>query len=103
MTDRPENLPARLDDFRSRLQWGLLLQLPAIDDADIRQILRIRAGLLGIELSDEVISFLMTRQARDLAQQVASLQHLDGVSLSQQRKITIPLVKQALRELVDQV
>jgi DnaA family protein len=103
MTDRPENLPARLDDFRSRLQWGLLLQLPAIDDADIRQILRIRAGLLGIELSDEVISYLMTRHARDLAEQVAILQHLDGVSLSQQRKITIPLVKQALRELVDQV
>jgi len=102
MTDRPENLPTRLDDFRSRLQWGLLLQLPAIGDAEIRLILRKRAGLLGIELSDEVISYLMTRHARDLAEQITILQHLDGVSLRQQRKITIPLVRQALRELVEQ-
>jgi len=100
-TLRPESLATRLDDFRSRLQWGLLLQLPFSDDAEIRQILRKRAGLLGIELSDEVISYLMTHHARDLAEQIAILQHLDGVSLSQQRKVTIPLVKQALRELVD--
>ncbi|MCP4471615.1 MAG: DnaA regulatory inactivator Hda [Gammaproteobacteria bacterium] len=99
MTDRPENLPTRLDDFRSRLQWGLLLQLPAIGDGDIRQILRKRARLLGIELSDEVISYLMTRHARDLAEQIAILRHLDGISLRQQRRVTIPLVKQALREL----
>jgi len=91
----------RLDDFRSRLQWGLLLQLPTIGDAEIRQILRKRASLLGIELSDEVISYLMTHHARDLAEQIAILQHLDDVSLSQQRRVTIPLVKQALRELTD--
>jgi len=101
MTDRPENLPTRLDDFRSRLQWGLLLQLPTIGDADIRQILRKRASLQGFELSDEVISYLMTHHVRDLAEQIAILQHLDDVSLSQQRRVTIPLVKQALRELTD--
>jgi DnaA family protein len=98
MTGKPENLPARLDDFRSRLQWGLLLQLPRSGDAEIRQILRKRAGMLGIELSDDVISYLMTHHARDLAEQIAILQHLDGVSLSQQRRITIPLIKQALLE-----
>ncbi len=103
LTDRPENLATRLDDFRSRLQWGLLLQLPAAGDSEIRQILRKRAYLLGIELSDEVISYLMTRHARDLGEQVAILQHLDDVSLSQQRKVTIPLVKQALRDRVEQV
>jgi DnaA family protein len=102
LTDRPENLSARLDDFRSRLQWGLLLQLPTIGDNEIRQIIRKRASLLGIELSEEVISYLMTRHARDLAEQISILQHLDGVSLSQQRKVTIPLVRQVLRELVEQ-
>jgi len=100
-TNRPQNLPIRLADFRSRLQWGLLLQLPPIDDAEIRQILRKRARLLGIELSDEVISYLMTHHVRDLAEQIAILQYLDGVSLSQQRKVTIPLVKQALRDQAD--
>jgi len=96
MTDRPEDLQTCLDDFRSRLQWGLLLQLPGSGDKEIREILRRRAGLLGFELSDEVIAYLMTHYARNLASQMSILQRLDGISLSQQRRVTIPLVKQAL-------
>ncbi|MDH3388063.1 MAG: DnaA/Hda family protein, partial [Gammaproteobacteria bacterium] len=96
MADKPEDLQTSLDDFRSRLQWGLLLQLPGSGDQEIREILRRRASLLGFELSDEVIAYLMTHYARNLASQMSILQRLDGVSLSQQRKVTIPLVKQAL-------
>ena len=98
LTTKPDQLQTRLDDFRSRLQWGLLLQLPRVGDDEIRLILRRRAGLLGIELSDEVVSYLMTHHARSLSEQIDILQHLDGISLSQQRRVTIPLVKQALRE-----
>lgn len=98
MTAKPDGLQTRLDDFRSRLQWGLLLQLPQSDDADIRRILRRRAGLLGIDLSEEVVSYLMTHHARNLSEQIDMLQRLDELSLSQQRRVTIPLVKQALRE-----
>ena len=76
-----------------------MLQLPRAGDAEIRRTLQRRAGLLGIELSDEVVSYLMTHHARDLGEQIGILQHLDGISLSQQRRVTIPLVKQALREL----
>ena len=101
LTTRPDELGARLDDFRSRLQWGLLFQLPTIGDAEIRQILRRRANLLGFELSDDVISYLLTHHARDLGEQIDILQRLDGISLSQQRRVTIPLVKQALRERAD--
>jgi DnaA family protein len=98
MAHRPEDVETTLDDFRSRLQWGLMLQLPSSDDIEIRQILRKRAQLIGIELAEDVISYLMTHHARNLATQMAILQRLDGASLSQQRKITIPLIKQALQE-----
>ena len=98
MAHRPEDLETTLDDFRSRLQWGLMLQLPSSDDIEIRQILRKRAQLIGIELAEDVISYLMTHHARNLATQMAILQRLDGASLSQQRKVTIPLIKQALLE-----
>jgi DnaA family protein len=101
LTDKPAALTTQLDDFRSRLQWGLLLELPQAGDSEIRQILRRRAQLLGINLSDEVISYLMNHHARDLGEQISILRRLDGVSLSQQRRITIPLVKQALAELND--
>jgi len=64
MTHKPDDLQINLDDFRSRLQWGLLLQLPSSNDIEIRQILRRRAQLIGIELAEDVISYLMTHHAR---------------------------------------
>jgi len=100
LSRKPEALATRMDDFRSRLQWGLLLQLPDSGDAEIREILRRRARLLGFDLSDEVIAYLMNHHPRDLARQIEILGWLDGISLSQQRRITIPLVKQALAEHV---
>lgn len=98
MTPKPDDLETVLDDFHSRLQWGLNLQLPSSDDVEIRQILRQRARLIGIELADDVIAYLMTHHARNLATQMAILRRLDGASMSQQRKVTIPLIKQALQE-----
>ena len=100
MLRRPEDIETTLDDFRSRLQWGLMLQLPSNDDSEIRQILRKRAQLIGIELGEDVISYLMTHHARNLDTQMSILRRLDRASLSQQRKVTIPLVKQALLEPV---
>ena len=100
---KPADLDLGLEDLRSRLQWGLMLQLPANGDAEVREILRRRAALLGFELSGEVISYLMTRHPRDLSAQMAILRHLDGASLRQQRRITIPLVRQALREQNDTI
>lgn len=101
MTHKPDDLLTSLDDFRTRLQWGLLLQLPACSDIEIRKILRKRAQMIGIELSEDVISYLMTHHARNLSTQMAILHHLDEASLSQQRKVTIPLVKQVLLERGD--
>ena len=101
MSERPETLNVCLDDFRSRLQWGLLLQLPNSGEAEIRRILRRRAELLGLHLSDEVIDYLLRHHARDLGEQIHILQRLDGASLTLKRRVTIPLVKQALAEYKD--
>lgn len=98
LSRQPEHLRSKLDDFRSRLQWGLLLQLPESGDAELRRILQKRAGLLGFELPDEVTAYLTSRYARDLSAQMRILQRLDAASLTQQRRITIPLVKQALAQ-----
>ena len=95
---KPEQIEFGLDDLRSRLQWGLLVQLPPNDDDDVRHILRQRARLLGLDLSNEVISYLMTHHSRNLAAQMAILKTLDGASLAHQRRITIPLIKQTLEE-----
>lgn len=98
MRVKPDNLPARLDDFRSRLQWGLLLQMPSHGEAEVRNILAQRARLLGIDLSQDVIGYLMRHYQRDLSAQMAILRQLDETSLSHQRRITIPLIKTALQD-----
>ena len=87
-----------LPDLRSRLQWGLMLHMPDSEEAEVGEILSKRARLLGIELSNDVIAYLLTHHSRNLASQMAILQTLDGASLSQRRRVTIPLIKQALSE-----
>ncbi len=95
---RPQQLDCKLDDFRSRLFWGLLLQLPDNSEDDIRVIMQRRAALLGIDLSNDVISYLLNHHSRNLGSQMQILRLLDSASLLRQRRVTIPLVKQALAE-----
>lgn len=95
---KPQHLACKLDDFRSRLLWGLLLQLPENSEDEIRGIMRRRAELLGMELSSDVISYLLNHHSRNLGSQMQILRLLDNASLLSQRRVTIPLVKQALAE-----
>ncbi len=98
LSTRPAELDLALDDLRSRLQWGLLLELPRHDESAVRDILTRRARLLGFELAPEVLSYLLNHHARGLDAQMAILHRLDGASLSRQQRITIPLIKQTLAE-----
>lgn len=101
LSQKPADLDTRLDDFRSRLQWGLMLQLPENNDDAVRDIVLRRARLLGLELSADVLAYLLTHHSRSLRAQMAILKLLDGASLSRQRRVTIPLIKQALAESTD--
>ncbi|MFT5663286.1 MAG: DnaA family protein [Gammaproteobacteria bacterium] len=92
----PQFLDCALLDFQSRLAWGLLLQLPSLTDAAIGKVLKYRAGLLGIELSKEVITYLLTHYSRSLSEQMEILQKLDEGSLAAQKRVTIPFIKQTL-------
>ncbi|MCP4188157.1 MAG: hypothetical protein GY763_11210 [Gammaproteobacteria bacterium] len=96
LSEKPQDLACSLADFQSRLSWGLLLELPQHEEDDIRQIVSRRAHMLGIELSKEVLSYLLTHYSRRLADQMEILRRLDAVSLSAKKKVSISLVKQAL-------
>lgn len=96
LADKPQFLQCLLADFQSRLSWGLLLQLSAYGDSDIERIVRQRAKLLGFDLSKDVMTYLLTHYSRRLSTQIENLRLLDDASLSEQKKITIPLIKQTL-------
>jgi DnaA family protein len=92
--------PARLalrDDLRSRLGWGLVYQLKALTDEDKARHLRAEAEHRGLRLPDEVIRYLLTHLPRDLPSLNSAIELLDRYSLSRQRHITLPLVREALK------
>lgn len=94
-TAPPVDLPLR-DDLRTRLGWGLVYQLVPPTEAEVRALLRREADRRGILLSDDVMSYLLTRHARNLSHLMDLLERLDHFSLAFKRAVTVPLLKQML-------
>ena len=90
----PNELDLQLEDLRSRLNWGPVLQIKALDDASKLKALTLRAEARGYELPENVAQYLLNNFARDLAGLFERLDRLEVVSLQQQRKMTLPFVKQ---------
>ena len=61
----PSDLKLR-DDLRTRLGWGHVFALHALDEPQRRAVLRASADARGVMLSDEVMDFMLTRFSRDL-------------------------------------
>lgn len=89
--------PLQLKDLRSRLNWGISLQLHELADPQKMALLQHQANIRGIFLTDAVALFIIQRAARDMHHLSGILDALDNASLSAQRKITIPFVKQTLQ------
>lgn len=95
----PRDIGFRLPDIKSRLMWGLLIALDSPQDEQIETILKVRAKLLGLEMNDDVASYLLGHYSRKLSDQMRLLYELDHASLAKQRKITIPLVRETCQGL----
>lgn len=92
----PKELDIRLPDLVSRLENGLIFQVHELSDTDKCAALQIRAKMRGMEVSPEIGHFLLRHIPRDLPALFAALEKLDLMSLAEQRKLTIPFVKQVL-------
>lgn len=92
----PRELPIRLNDLHSRLQWGDVLHLSELNEGDKQEAMQVRASQLGLELPDDVANFLLRRVPRSSRDLFSMISMLDKASLINQRKLTIPFVKQAL-------
>ncbi|MCW8194330.1 DnaA regulatory inactivator Hda [Proteobacteria bacterium 005FR1] len=95
----PNELPLRLEDLRSRLNWGVTYQVAVLDDDEKQAALKMRARARGMEMSSEVAQFILSRAPRDMNELFFLLNRLDERSLQEQRKLTIPFVKQVLGQL----
>ncbi|WP_092001210.1 DnaA regulatory inactivator Hda [Polaromonas sp. OV174] len=91
----PADLVLR-EDLRSRLGWGHVFALQALNDEERRAVLRREADARGVFLSDEVMDFMLRRFSRDLGSLMQLLDKLDGYALQTKRAITVPLLKSML-------
>ena len=92
----PAQLPVDWPDLASRLLWGPVLPLAALDDHDKREALRARARELGLDLPAASADYLVRHYARDLAGQLERLDRLDRASLASGRRLTVPFIKDVL-------
>jgi DnaA family protein len=93
----PAQLPLRAD-LKSRLAWGLVYQVKLLSDDERSTYLRAEATRRGMQLPDEVIAYLLTRMRRDMRSLNAILDRIDQVSLELKRPITLPLLREAIKE-----
>ena len=93
----PVDLPLR-DDLRTRLGSGPVFAILPLGETDACAVLREEAERRGIVLSDDVMSFLMTRFSRDLKHLMTLLDRLDEFALAEHRAVTVPLLKKLFEE-----
>ncbi|QEM81611.1 DnaA regulatory inactivator Hda [Halomonas binhaiensis] len=92
----PRQLDVQLADLASRLTWGVTFHMGLPGDEERLGALQLRASLRGMQLPDEVARYILHRGPRQLGDLLRCLDVLDSASLSAQRKLTIPFVKNAL-------
>lgn len=84
------------EDLRTRVGQGLVFELHELSDDEKKEALRERALKVALPLSEEALSYLMTRLPRDLGLLTRVLDALNELSLSKKRPATLPLLKELL-------
>lgn len=92
----PQQSGITLKDLQSRLGAGAVFALTPLDDAGLTQFLYQQAASRGLSLGDELARYLVMRAPRQPAALAAIMQQLDQASLADQRRLTIPFVRQQL-------
>lgn len=95
-TAAPTHMALR-DDLATRLAWGLVYQLQPLSDAEKALALKSHAQARGMRLPDEVVDYCLRHLRRDLPTLMATLDALDEWSLTEQKPVTVPLLRKLLQ------
>ena len=98
-TQNPRLLDCALPDLASRLIWGGSYQLHPLSDEDKPKALQARAAQRGFKLNDRVVEYLYRRYPRDIESLMELLNKLDNESLKQKSVITVPFVREVLKNI----
>ena len=88
-----DELSFSLADLVTRLSWGPVFQLHALADEELPNALALQLQLRGLDVSADVIEYIVRRYPRNMQDLTQLVERLDQASLTEQRRITIPLVR----------
>ena len=90
------SLNIKLADLKSRLTWGPIFKLTALSDQEKQLALQQRAKNRGLDLADDVVTYLLKHSPRDMNSLFVLFEKLDQASMIEKRKLTIPFIKEYL-------
>ncbi len=94
----PAKLNIALPDLKTRLAWGQCIKINAMNDEQRIAALAMKAKTMGLEITPKTGQFLLSRYARDFPSLWTLLEKIDYATLAAQRKPTIPLIKEILKQ-----
>lgn len=97
--DRPAAQLSLREDLRTRLASGVTRQLHALSDEEKAAALAAAAQARGLRVGEDIIAYLLSHVRRDMGTLTAVLDALDRSSLALKRPITLPLAREAIRQL----
>ncbi|HVR36516.1 MAG TPA: chromosomal replication initiator protein DnaA [Methylomirabilota bacterium] len=101
--DRPANEIQNLEQrLVSRFEWGLVTDLQPPDAETRLAILRKKARLMNVQLSEEVFSFLASRIRTNIRRLEGALIRVTSFASLTGREVTIPAVEGLLREVLQE-
>ncbi|MFL0809986.1 MAG: DnaA regulatory inactivator Hda [Agarilytica sp.] len=92
----PSELDIQLADLKSRILGSVVYQVQNLDDLGKQEALIMRASARGLHMSEDIAKYIMQRSSRNMNDLFMLLNRLDECSLQQQRRLTIPFVKEVL-------
>jgi DnaA family protein len=93
--------PARLNiraDVATRLGSGLVYEVHILSDDEKAVALQSYAMGRGMSLRRELVQYLLTHGSRDLRMLLTVVDALDQLSLESKRPVTLPLLREVLKE-----
>ncbi|MEO8464270.1 MAG: DnaA regulatory inactivator Hda [Gammaproteobacteria bacterium] len=92
----PATAGFELADLRSRAAGAVAYRLKPVGDAERALAVRLHAEARGLELDPAAADYLLRRVDRDMRALTALLDRLDRDSLVEQRRLTIPFIRERL-------
>lgn len=82
------------EDLRTRLGWGLVLQMRLLDDHHKAAALERHARSRGVALGRDLIPYLLAHHDRDIRSLIALFDALDRYGYERKRPLNLPLLRE---------